>query len=194
MPIGVNLLPWRAERDRRARRRAWLAMPTAAFTGLGVMLMATLVIKEGHQDRLDANAQVRQQIDALADRRAATEQLKRSHEALSRRMAAMEALLDKRTRALDELTGLLEALPEDVRLLGIERGAERLVIEGLAPQPASVSALVTALRASPRFPALRFERLGTRATQDRSGDQFRIVVRNATGVDAGERNDPGVAR
>lgn len=194
MPIGVNLLPWRAERDRRARRRAWLAMPTAGFIGLGMMLMATLVIREMREERLDANARVRQQIDALADRRAATEQLEQTHAALTRRMAAMEALLDGRTRALDELTGLMEALPEDVRLMGVERGAERMVIEGLAPQPASVSALIMALRASPRFPALRFERLGTRAAQGRSGDRFRIVVRNAIERNTGEGSDQGVMR
>lgn len=192
MPIGVNLLPWRAERDRRARRRMWLAMPTATLIGLGIMLMATLVIREMHEERLDANTRVRQQIDALADRRAATEQLKRTHGALSRRMAAMEALLDGQTRALDELTGLMEALPHDVRLMGVERGAERLVIEGLAPAPVSVSALITALRASPRFPALRFERLTTRPAQGHSGDRFRIVVRRALERNAGEGNDQGV--
>ena len=191
MPIGVNLLPWRAERDRRARRRMGLAMPTATLIGLGIMLTAAVIAQEMRQELLDANRQVRHQIKALADRRAATEQLERTHKVLSQRMTAMEALLEGRTRALDELAGLTKALPTDVRLVRIERGAERMVIEGVAPQAASVSALVTALRASPRFPDLRFERLGTRAAQGGHGDRFRIVVRNAVERTAEERRAQG---
>lgn len=191
MPIGVNLLPWRVERDQRARRRVWMAMPTAAGLGLGVMLVATLVMREARLDMQMANERTRQQIAALADQRAVADQLEQTHGVLNQRMATMQGLLAGRTRALTALAGLVEALPEVVHLVRIERGAERMVIEGIAPDPDSISRLVSALKESTQLPALRFERLGTHAAEGSGHDRFRIAIRNAaepaTPAPSGER-------
>ena len=194
MPIGVNLLPWRAQRDQRMRRRIWLAMPTAAIIGLGVMLVATLLIREMRHELLRANESTRQQITALADQRASAERLEAMHTRLRRRMSAMEQLLARRTTRLTELVGLVEALPPPVRLIRIERDAERMVIEGLAPDSASISALVNAVRTSPHFPELQFERLETASASERTGDRFRIEVRDASSPTRANTQRQGVGQ
>ena len=179
MPIGVNLLDWRRHQERRRRRWAWLAIGAAGGIGLGGMLLAAVIVAELSGERLEANRQLREEIATVARTRAAVQALEQRHERLGKRLAAMQALLAERSVAVTTLAGVTAALPERMRLTRLEQSAGRLVIEGLAPDSAAISAWLDALRATPGLGDLAFGRLATSAAPAQIGERFRIVLREA---------------
>ena len=188
MPIGVNLLPWREIRARRQRRQLWLITVCAGIAGLAVMVAIAAPINDHNTKEQRRQTELRERIAALGPDVDRARRMERQIDRLDGRQSAMDRLRQRRTRAIDALTGVVTALPSSIALVHLEQRPDRLVIEGRSPQPTAIPNLIDALRATPGFAAFRIQRLANRPSETASGHRFRLVLeRHATALPDNDR-------
>ena len=181
MPIGVNLLPWREIRARRQRRQLWLITGFAGLAGLAIMVAIAAPISNHNTEDQRRQTELSEHIAALGKDVDRARHMDRQIDRLDGRQSAMNRLQQRRTRAIDALTGVMTALPSSIALVHLEQRPDRLVIEGRSPRPTAIPNLIDALRATPGFAAFRIQRLANRSAESASGHRFRLVLeRHAT--------------
>ncbi|KAF0285114.1 hypothetical protein BA899_04560 [Spiribacter sp. SSL99] len=176
MPIGVNLLPWRA---RQARRRRWRLALIGLGGGLaGLMALAIIATRVDQQNAADRahQAELEAQLAELAPAIEAQGRLERTRERLDARHAVTETLGEQRRRAPDALTQTLAARPPTIALTRLRIHAEERVIEGHSRQPDALPRLIDSLRAAPAFAGFHLQRLTHLATEGGERRGFRLTL------------------
>jgi Tfp pilus assembly protein PilN len=187
MPIGVNLLPWRARQARQQRWRLARIGLGSTLVGLLAMMLAAGGIDERNTAARARQADLDARLTALAPAIEARRRLDRVRAALERRYTVVEDLGTRRTRATDALTQALEARPAAITLTRLRLRADERVIQGHARQADAVPRLIDALRRAPAFTGLQLQRLAhpADAPDPDRGRGFRLVLTHPPATDAG---------
>lgn len=176
MPIGVNLLPWRA---RQARRQRWRLALIGLGGGLaGLMALAIIATRVDQQNAAARahQAELEAQLAELAPAIEAQDRLERTRERLDARHAVTETLGEQRRRAPDALTQTLAARPPTIALTRLRIHAEERVIEGHTRQPDALPRLIDALRAAPAFAGFHLQRLTHLPAEGGERRGFRLTL------------------
>ena len=176
MPIGVNLLPWREIRARRQRRHLWLLTGLAGLAGLAITAAIAMPISEQNTKAQQRQTGLREDITALEPDVEHARHMDRQLDRLDARQSAADRLLVRRTRAIDSLTGAMNALSASITLIHLDQRPDRLVIEARSADPAAIPGLIDALRATPGFAGFRIRRLANQPAESAVGQRFRLVL------------------
>ena len=151
MPIGVNLLPWRANRARRRRRVFGSALITLLTLGLAVMWAASLAIEPAYERQATANAKLRAQLATLSERVTEYRDLEQRSQTHAQRRNALKAIRQKPIRLLKALAAATQAMPTAAVLTRLKQTPEALIVSGHTPTPEAVPRLLNRLRQHPAF-------------------------------------------
>ncbi|MFU9136638.1 PilN domain-containing protein [Erwinia tasmaniensis] len=162
----VNLLPWRAQRDRRRlRRECWLL---AVLVLLEVFFALTITEKRAenlrHEKTVALWHRANQQATELQTRTAARIQYKQS---LTLRLSARQQKQKQLSRWYDFLRNLPDAMPDELWLSELSKTLDTLVLMGFCREPRDVDAFRQRLQTLSLF-----RRVGTQSL--RRDDNGRI--------------------
>lgn len=163
--LGVNLLP-EAQRERHSKKQArWNLLLGGAFIGLLYVVMWQSI-----EARERSIASLQERVNAAREQVQATRDLKQS---LQDSQRGASFLIDRKdgspvmTRLLLNVTS---ALPDDTSLQRLQITSERIELNGLAPEPAKLIALLESMSCI-RSPAPK-----TAYTPDRRSGKERFVI------------------
>lgn len=176
MPIGVNLLPWRETQARRQRQRLRLITVFAVLAGLMIMVAIAAPVTDRNLAERNRQSGLKARIAALEERVERAQRVDQEIDRLNARQSAMDRLQQRRTQAIDALTGVVAALPLPISLIRLEQQPNEFVIEGRSPRSAAIPTLIDALRAEPGFAAFRVQRLSNHPLESAPGQRFRLVL------------------
>jgi type IV pilus assembly protein PilN len=176
MPIGVNLLPWREQQRRRHRREQWIVCAGAALAGLTLMLSLAVDPRTASADDRTRRDALEARLSALEPALAETRRLRERIGGLKARKAAMDRLMPRRTRAVDRLRDVLDALPGEIVLTRFAHEPGTLTIEGHSRGSAALPRLVETLRGSPRLMPMRILRLTHLPAEANEFPRFRLTL------------------
>lgn len=168
----VNLLPWRAQRDRKRLRREGCLL--AMLMLIEVFFALTIAGKRAenlrHEKTVALWHRANQQATELQTRTAARVQYKQS---LTLRLAARQQKQQQISRWYDFLRNLPDAMPDELWLSGLSKTLDTLVLMGFCREPREVDVFRQRLQALDLF-----RRVGTQSLRrDDSGRiQFSLLA------------------
>lgn len=173
MTRAVNLLPWRAARRQRERRRV-LAMIVGAPL-LAALLAGTVwwQIAAWQSAQEARNAHLEQAIEEVEARLDEVTQLRQEREKIEARMAVIEELVRRRGRPLRWLNGLIRGVPDAVVVERLEVKGNAMELAGRARTNDAVSAFMNGLEGIALFRPPRLEVIEER---DEGAYRFRLHV------------------
>jgi len=176
MPIGVNLLPWRARQARRQRLRLGLIGLGSGLAGLMALILIAISIDQRNAAARAHQADLEAQLAELAPAIATYRRLEQTRERLDARHSVMQQLGERRTHAPDALAQALAARPPAITLTRLQIRPKERVIEGHTRQPDALPRLIDALRAAPAFAGFRLQRLAHLPAERDRRRGFRLVL------------------
>ncbi len=147
----VNLLPWRARRRERARKRLLFSLGICAISSLALVLLLERGLHGRIHSQQLANQRLAAEIRVLAARDAEVQQLRREQQDVARHMRVLNGLRRSRTLPPEILAELALGLPEAVHFRQLTRAGGELRIAGFAQSQAAVAELLRRLSVAALF-------------------------------------------
>jgi len=169
---GVNLLPWREWRRRRAIRY-WQGLLFGSLLLGALLSLLGIGLLNQHLDRSgEANARLDERIAGLADGLEQVADLRSRFADLQAQWDELQALRRQQWASGDLLFRLMEIVPAGARLSELHLADGELRLSGLARSGAEVAQLLRNLQQSSGLGAPDLQEL----VSSPSGERFRLVV------------------
>lgn len=144
----INLLPWRAERQKERKKQFLIMLAMSAFAGLLVWFLV-----DGYYDAQVAGQQERNafldgQIAEVKQKITEIEELEKKKSNLLSRKQVIEELQANRSQMVHLFDALVRTIPDGVILTGLNQEGDKLTLEGRSQSYARVSNYMDNLAAS----------------------------------------------
>lgn len=147
----INLLPWREQRREQLRKEFIAILGAVAALGLGVVVLAHLVINGQIDYQTSRNGYLQQNIATLDTQVAEIRELQTRRNQLIDRMKVIQDLQGTRPVIVRIFDEIVRTLPDGVYYRGLQNGAGNITITGTAESNNRVSSLMRRLESSEWF-------------------------------------------
>jgi type IV pilus assembly protein PilN len=144
----INLLPWRAERQKERKKQFFMMLALSAFAGFAVWFMINTYYNNQISGQQERNAYLDQQIEEVKAKIVEIDALKQKKDTLLNRKRVIEELQANRSQMVHLFDSLVRTLPDGMILTGIKQEGEKLTLEGRSQSYARVSTYMGNLSAS----------------------------------------------
>lgn len=144
----INLLPWRAERQKERKKQFFMMLALAAVAGLALWFAVDSYYNLQISGQQARNAYLDQEITVVKAKIVEIEALEQKKRNLLSRKEVIEKLQANRSQMVHLFDSLVRTIPDGVILTGINQEGEKLTLEGRSQSYARVSAYMDNLAAS----------------------------------------------
>jgi type IV pilus assembly protein PilN len=144
----INLLPWRAERQKERKKQFFLMLGLSAVAGFAAWFMVNTYYNAQITGQEARNAYLDQQIVEVKAKITEIEQLEQKKNNLLNRKKVIEELQSNRSQMVHLFDSLVRTIPDGVILTGLKQEGDKLTLEGRSQSYARVSAYMDNLAAS----------------------------------------------
>ena len=144
----INLLPWRAERQKERKKQFMLMLLLSAVAGLGLWFLVHTYYNMQIAGQMERNAFLNQKIDEVKGQIAEIEKLEEKKKKLLNRKKVIEELQANRSQMVHLFDSLVRTIPDGVILTSIKQEGDKLTLEGRSQSHARVSTYMEVLSAS----------------------------------------------
>jgi type IV pilus assembly protein PilN len=144
----INLLPWRAERQKERKKQFFLMLALAAVAGFALWFAVDYYYNMQISGQQARNAYLDQEITAVKAKITEIEALEQKKRNLLSRKEVIEKLQANRSQMVHLFDSLVRTIPDGVILTGINQEGDKLTLEGRSQSYARVSAYMDNLAAS----------------------------------------------
>ncbi len=169
---GINLLPWREWRRRRAIRCWQGLLGTSLLVGALASLVAAAWLDRQLERQSEVSTRLAQRIAGLAGDLEQISVLRERREELLGQWNQLQRLRDEGRPASDLLSRLMEIVPPGAWLDGLRLADGELHLSGIARGGVEVAQLLRNLRQTPGLGAPDLQELVSSPT----GERFRLMV------------------
>ena len=135
----INLLPWRAERQKERKKQFFLMLAMSAFAGLGVWFLINAYYNGQISGQQARNAFLDQEIVAVQAKITEIQALEDKKNKLFNRKIVIEELQANRSQMVHLFDSLVRTIPDGVILTSIKQEGDKLTLEGRSQSNARVS-------------------------------------------------------
>ena len=135
----INLLPWRAERQKERKKQFFLMLGMSAFAGLAVWFLINAYYNGQISGQQARNAFLDQEIVAVQSKITEIEELEGKKSMLLNRKLVIEELQANRSQMVHLFDSLVRTIPDGVILTSIKQEGDKLTLEGRSQSNARVS-------------------------------------------------------
>lgn len=135
----INLLPWRAERQKQRQKQFMSMLALSALAGLALWFMVDRYYDMQIEGQRARNAFLDQQIAEAKSRTQEIELLEQKKSRLLSRKRVIEELQGNRSQMVHLFDSLVRTIPDGVTLTGIKQEADTLTLEGRTQSNARIS-------------------------------------------------------
>ena len=144
----INLLPWRAERQKERKKQFMLMLLLSALAGLGLWLLVHTYYDMQITGQMERNAFLNQKIEEVKAQIVEIEKLEEKKKRLLNRKKVIEELQANRSQMVHLFDSLVRTIPDGVILTSIKQEGDKLTLEGRSQSHARVSTYMEVLSAS----------------------------------------------
>ena len=144
----INLLPWRAERQKERKKQFILMLALSAVAGLATWFLVNTYYSMQISGQQARNAYLDQEIVAVKAKITEIEALEQKKNNLLNRKKVIEELQANRSQMVHLFDSLVRTIPDGVILTGINQDGDKLTLEGRSQSYARVSTYMDNLSAS----------------------------------------------
>jgi type IV pilus assembly protein PilN len=144
----INLLPWRAERQKERKKQFFLMLALAAVAGFALWFVVDSYYNMQIAGQQARNAYLDQEITVVKAKIVEIEALEQKKNNLLNRKKVIEELQANRSQMVHLFDSLVRTIPDGVILTGINQEGDKLTLEGRSQSYARVSAYMDNLAAS----------------------------------------------
>jgi type IV pilus assembly protein PilN len=144
----INLLPWRAERQKERKKQFFLMLALAAVAGFAMWFAVDSYYNMQIAGQQARNAYLDQEITTVKAKITEIEALEQKKRNLLSRKEVIEKLQANRSQMVHLFDSLVRTIPDGVILTGINQEGDKLTLEGRSQSYARVSAYMDNLAAS----------------------------------------------
>lgn len=144
----INLLPWRAERQKERKKQFFMMLAMSAFAGLGAWFLINMYYNAQIDGQNARNAFLDQEIAAVQVKIAEIKALEEKKNKLLNRKKVIEELQANRSQMVHLFDSLVRTIPDGMILTGIKQEGDKLTLEGRSQSYARVSSYMANLSAS----------------------------------------------
>jgi type IV pilus assembly protein PilN len=144
----INLLPWRAERQKERKKQFFMMLALSALAGLAVWFLINSYYNAQISGQQVRNAHLDQQIVEVKAKITEIEALEEKKNKLLNRKRVIEELQANRSQMVHLFDSLVRTLPDGMILTGIKQEGDKLTLEGRSQSYARVSSYMDNLSAS----------------------------------------------
>jgi type IV pilus assembly protein PilN len=135
----INLLPWRAERQKERKKQFFLMLAMSALAGLAVWFMINTYYNRQISGQQARNAFLDQEIVAVQAKITEIQALEDKKNKLLNRKIVIEELQANRSQMVHLFDSLVRTIPDGVILTSIKQEGDKLTLEGRSQSNARVS-------------------------------------------------------
>jgi len=176
MNTGINLLPWREERQRLQQRRTIIG---SAVIGVAAAVFVAAVwwyFSEEIAFQKKRNRYLSSEIKKTEAQLLEIDKIKERKEELINRMTVIYDLQEDRVRVVRSLDEFVRMIPEGVFFLSLDRDSEGFQMEGIAQSNSQVSALMVRLNESESFSDSNLEMINAGISDETETSRFVLRV------------------
>ena len=135
----INLLPWRAERQKERKKQFFMMLALSAFAGLAVWFLLNTYYSAQISGQQARNAFLDQEIAAVQAKITEIQALEEKKNKLLNRKMVIEELQANRSQMVHLFDSLVRTIPDGVILTSIKQEGDKLTLEGRSQSNARVS-------------------------------------------------------
>ena len=176
MNTGINLLPWREERQRLQQRRTIIG---SAVIGVAAAVFVAAVwwyFSEEIAFQKKRNRYLSSEIKKTEAQLLEIDKIKERKEELINRMTVIYDLQEDRVRVVRSLDEFVRMIPEGVFFVSLDRDSEGFQMEGIAQSNSQVSALMVRLNESESFSDSNLEMINAGISDETETSRFVLRV------------------
>ena len=176
MNTGINLLPWREERQRLQQRRTIIG---SAVIGVAAAVFVAAVwwyFSEEIAFQKQRNRYLSSEIKKTEAQLLEIDNIKERKEELINRMTVIYDLQEDRVRVVRSLDEFVRMIPEGVFFVSLDRDSEGFQMEGIAQSNSQVSALMVRLNESESFSDSNLEMINAGISDETETSRFVLRV------------------
>jgi type IV pilus assembly protein PilN len=144
----INLLPWRAERQKERKKQFFLMLAMSAVAGFALWFLVDSYYNGQISGQQARNAFLDREIVEVKAKITEIEALEQKKNNLLNRKKVIEELQANRSQMVHLFDSLVRTIPDGVILTGINQEGDKLTLEGRSQSYARVSAYMDNLAAS----------------------------------------------
>ncbi len=144
----INLLPWRAERQKERKKQFVLMLVLSAVAGFAAWFLVNTYYSMQISGQQERNAFLDQEIVTVKSKITEIEALEQKKNNLLNRKKVIEELQANRSQMVHLFDSLVRTIPDGVILTGINQEGEKLTLEGRSQSYTRVSSYMENLSAS----------------------------------------------
>lgn len=144
----INLLPWRAERQKERKKQFLVMLAMSAVAGLALWFGVDFYYDQQVSGQQERNAFLDGQITEVKQKITEIEELEKKKSNLLSRKQVIEELQANRSQMVHLFDALVRTIPDGVILTGLNQEGDKLTLEGRSQSYARVSNYMDNLAAS----------------------------------------------
>lgn len=176
MSTGINLLPWREERQRLQQRRTIMGSAVIGLVAAIVVAAVWLHFSEEIAFQKKRNKYLSAEIKKTEAQLKEIEKIKDRKEELMNRMAVIYELQEDRVRVVRSLDEFVRMIPEGVFFVSLDRDSKGFELEGVAQSNSQVSALMVRLNESESFSDSNLDTINAGLSDETETSRFELRV------------------
>ncbi len=177
MNTGINLLPWREERQRLQQRRTLIGSAVICLVALAVVTAGWWYYAGEISFQKERNKYLKGEIDKIEAQLQEIDNIKQRKEELMTRMSVIYELQEDRVRVVRSLDEFVRMIPEGVFFVSLDRSREGFMLEGIAQSNSQVSDLMVRLNESESFSDSNLEMINTGSSAETNTETSRFELR-----------------
>ena len=176
MNTGINLLPWREERQRLQQRRTIIGSAVICVVAAVVVAAVWWYFSEEIAFQKKRNRHLSGEIKKTEAQLLEIDKIKERKEELINRMTVIYDLQEDRVRVVRSLDEFVRMIPEGVFFVSLDRDSEGFQMEGIAQSNSQVSALMVRLNESESFSDSNLEMINAGISDETETSRFVLRV------------------
>ena len=177
MNTGINLLPWREERQRLQQRRTLIGSAVICLVALAVVTAGWWYYAGEISFQTERNKYLEGEIKKIEAQLREIDKIKQRKEELMTRMSVIYELQEDRVRVVRSLDEFVRMIPEGVFFVSLDRSREGFKLEGIAQSNSQVSDLMVRLNESESFSDSNLEMINTGSSAETNTETSRFELR-----------------
>jgi type IV pilus assembly protein PilN len=161
MNTGINLLPWREERQRLQARRTLIGAIVINLVAVAVVTAGWWHFAGEISFQKKRNRYLQGEIGKIEAQLREIDNIKQRKKELMTRMSVIYELQEDRVRVVRSLDEFVRMIPEGIFFVSLDRSPEGFQLEGIAQSNSQVSALMVRLNESESFSNSNLEMINT---------------------------------
>jgi type IV pilus assembly protein PilN len=145
----INLLPWRAERQKQREREFYMMLLATALCAAAVLVVAILWMGGRIDDQNSRNTYLQEQVKELEKQITEIEGLDKTRQQLLTRKEIIEQLQSNRSQMVHLFDEMVKTIPDGVRLITMKQAGDTLTLEGVAESSSRVASYMRNIDNSP---------------------------------------------